>query len=1101
MSSTSEAGLSLGITVIGLAGRFPGASDIAGLWRNLMQGKESIRLFSQEEMRASGVPPKVYLDPAYIPAKGALDEDIALFDPHFFDMSPREAALVDPQHRAMLECAWEAFEDAAHDPRAFPGRIGVFAGAGKNTYLLFNLAPQEDLISSADVYSILAGNEKDYLAPRLAYALGLQGPSISVQTACSSGLVGVHLACQSLLSGECDMALVGAVAVDVPQFAGYHYREGAMLSRDGRCRPFDAGASGTVFGNGVAAVVLRRLEDAVADRDPIRAVILGTATNNDGGRKTAFGVPSLEGQSEVAVEALSVGAVDPATVGYIETHGTGTALGDRIEFDALRTAYGSQPSRSCVLGALKANIGHLGAAAGLAGLIKAVLALEAGSIPPSVGFERPAPELDIERSRFSVNASAQSWPLSGPRRAAVHATAVGGSNVHVVLQQAPSPRPSASGQGDRSYFLFLLSASSRAGVHGFAERLSRALRDQPSLSAESVAWTLQVGRRPLAFRKAIVAKDLEELKRALDAIDPAEELQAAADTPSVEQVCGSDVGAELSATWSSSSAAPFDELMPSGLESAGAREPADQLLALGALWCRGVALDWNVLGHPGAARAHLPARPFERVRCWVPPPSLPSIDREAGKPAPDSVHGALAALFAEHLAGHGPLRENDDFFQLGGTSIDALSLIAAIEKEFDVRLPSDAIFRHPTLAEMAEIIEGSQSVNPFLRRGALDDCLDVSGDWSLDDEIRPSGRARSDDVSSLLLTGATGFLGAHLLNAFLSASPRLTIFCLVRARSVEEGRRRIQARFRELALPEAAVDARVVPIPADLTQRRFGMTMSEFTVLAHAVETIVHCASQVSFIAGYPVLKSTNVDGVREVLRLASEGLEKPVHHVSSIAVFEADSLRGLDVVAEDAPLDQCHGFHNGYDLSKWVAERMIGVARQRGMAVSVYRPSNIAGDSRSGIILPGHIITCFVKGCLQLGAAPEDVTINLVCADFVAQAIASRSLAPAADALDFHLVNSEATPMRALIQWMQSKGYALEPITYSEWAERMIQAARDNAFRPFLPLLEQGPIFTGRTYARANTDAILGSTGRFYPFDEASFGRHIDHLVRIGSI
>ncbi|HEX3529246.1 MAG TPA: thioester reductase domain-containing protein [Thermoanaerobaculia bacterium] len=1067
MSDAHGAADPQGIALIGMAGRFPGASGIDRFWRNLIARTESIRIFSREELEASGVPPRIYSDPAYVAAKGALDEDVALFDPRFFGMSPREAALVDPQHRALLECAWEAFEDAAYDPRQFPGRIGSFAGAGKNTYLLFNLAPREDLAASADVYAILAGNEKDYLASRLAWAFGLEGPSISVQTACSSGLVALHLAVQSLLSFECDMALVGGVAIDVPQFGGYHYREEAMLSRDGRCRPFDAAASGTVFGNGVAAVVLRRLEDAVADRDAIRGVVLGTASNNDGDRKIAFGVPSLEGQTDVAVEALAVGGVDPATVGYVETHGTGTAIGDRIEFEALRAAYGPQPAGSCLLGTLKANIGHLGAAAGLAGLIKAVLALESGLIPPAAGFDHPALGLDFDRSRFSLNTAPAPWPLPGPRRAAVHSTAIGGSNAHVILEEPP---PRSAGPEDRSHFLFLLSASSSAGVKQFAERLSKTLGDPPipsALSAADVEWTLQAGRRPLAFRRAIVARDLAELKLALDRID----------------------ATELPQTTSGS---------PAGASS--------DLAALGDLWCQGKEIDWRALpGRPPAHRVHLPARPFEWVRCWVEPSAIPAEPSAAAEldereeTTPRQVDAGLAALFEENL-GLGPLRQDDDFFQLGATSMDILSLTAAIEETFNLRLPSGAILRHPTLAGMAEVIErllAAPHQDPD--DGALDDGVDLSADWALDGDIRPSGRAARPAVSSVLLTGATGFLGAHVLHELLALRPELSVLCPVRAASVEEGRERIRTRFRELGLPDGAADARVVPVPADLSRQRFGLTPPEFTVLAHAVDSIIHCASRVSFVAAYPALKRTNVDGVREVLRLAMEGPEKTVHHVSSIAVFEADSLHGVERVAEDMPLDRCHGFHNGYDLSKWVAERMIGEARQRGVAASVFRPSNIAGDSRSGVVLPEHILSRFLKGCLQLGAAPGDVTINLVCVDAVARAIASRALLPAAGGLAFHLVNPTATPMSDLIRWTRSRGHALEPVPYAEWAARMIDSPRDNAFRPFLPLLEQGPLFSGRAYARENTDAVIGAEGKFDPFDEALLGKHLDHLTRIG--
>lgn len=572
---------------------------------------------------------------------------------------------------------------------------------------------------------------------------------------------------------------------------------------------------------------------------------------------------------------------------------------------------------------------------------------------------------------------------------------------------------------------------------------------------------------------------------------------------------------------------PPPKLSPAA-EVVSLAEPGGLLAALGRLWCRGASLDWRVLhgSQTQAVRVPLPARPFERIRCWLPPtttakgraltgaadrrPSETLATREAAgsrqapttslpRAATDADMDVLAALVQEHL-GVGRLEPDEDFFQYGASSMNAMSLMAAIEHHFRVKVPGDAIFRYSDLASLLAFIERLRSEGPYLGGGAIDAELDLSADWSLASDIQPSGRAPRDSVNTVLLTGATGFLGAHVLAALLAAAPQLTVCCLVRAESPELGRERIRARFLDLSLDAEVVgDDRVVVVPADLDQPRFGLSASAFTLLAHAVEAILHCASRVSFITSYRALMGTNVGGLREVLRLAGEGCEKPIHHVSSIAVFEADSLAGARRITEDAPLDGCRGFHNGYDLSKWVAERMAGAARERGLPVSVYRPSNIAGDSRSGVVLTDHILARFLKGCVQLGAAPTDVEINLVPVDALARAIAGRTLLPGAAARTYHLVNAEATPMRDLIWWLAARGRHLEPLSYEDWSAKMLVSSRDNAFRPFLPLLVQGPLFTGRSYARDHTDADLGPAGHFPAFDEEQLDRHLQHLARVG--
>ncbi|MEZ4336163.1 MAG: polyketide synthase [Sandaracinaceae bacterium] len=393
------------IAIVGMAARVPGARNPGEFWSNLAGGVESIRFFSDEELLAAGVSPEDFTQKSYVPASAPLD-DMEQFDGEFFGFSPKESAIMDPQHRHFLECAWEALESAGHPPERFEGPIGVFAGCGMGSYFYFHLCTHPELVRDVGMFLLRhTGNDKDFLATRTSYLLDLHGPAVGVQTACSTSLVAVHLGVQSLLARECDMALCGGVTVLLPHRQGYHYEEGEILSPDGHCHAFDHRAQGTVFGSGAGVVALRRLEDALDDGDVIHAVIRGSAVNNDGSRKVNYLAPSVDGQAACMVEAFGIGQVDPRTIGYVECHGTGTYLGDPIEIEALTQAFrtATQDRGFCRIGSVKTNIGHLDTAAGVASLIKASLALEHATFPPSLGYEKPNPTIDFASSPFVVN--------------------------------------------------------------------------------------------------------------------------------------------------------------------------------------------------------------------------------------------------------------------------------------------------------------------------------------------------------------------------------------------------------------------------------------------------------------------------------------------------------------------------------------------------------------------------------------------------------------------------------------------------------------------------------------------------------------------------
>jgi len=508
------------LAIIGMSCRFPGARNVDAFWQNLKDGSESISFFSEEELAEAGVAPALLKDPRYVRAQAVL-EDIDLFDAPFFGFSPREAEMMDPQHRIFLECAWEALESAGYDSSRCSERTGVYAGSGLNTYLLKNLVLHPELLGPDNEYTILISNDKDYMPARVSYKLNLRGPSININTACSTSLVVIHLACQGLLSYQCDMALAGGVTIQVPQKAGYLYEEGGPQSPDGHCRAFDADAKGMVGGSGVGIVVLKRLEDALADGDCVHAVIRGSAVNNDGSYKVGFTAPSVDGQAEVIAEAQAVAGIGPETITYIEAHGTGTALGDPIEIAGLTKAFraGTGKKGFCAIGSVKTNIGHLDTAAGIAGLIKTVLCLKHGQIPASLHFRRANPQIDFVSSPFYVNTALRKWETGAiPRRAGVSSFGMGGTNAHVVLEQAPEQAPGKA--SSRPFQLLPVSAKTETALDKATANLAAHLRKHPDTVLADAAFTLSCGRRAFGHRRAAICGQVEEAARALECLDP-----------------------------------------------------------------------------------------------------------------------------------------------------------------------------------------------------------------------------------------------------------------------------------------------------------------------------------------------------------------------------------------------------------------------------------------------------------------------------------------------------------------------------------------------------------------------------------------------------
>jgi acyl transferase domain-containing protein len=518
------------VAIVGMAGRFPGARDVEEFWQNLCHGTHSIQFLSDEELQSAGIDKDVLNHPNYVKAYSSL-ADFDSFDATFFGYSPKEAEVMDPQHRIFLECAWEALEQAGYDPEQYNGEIGVYGGASLNSYII-NLHSNSHLQAATDNVQAVVSNVMGLMPPRVSYKLNLTGPSCGVQTGCSTSLVSVHLACQSLLNHECDLALAGGVSINAGGKSGYLYQADGVLSPDGYCRAFDAQGQGTVFGNGVGIVVLRRLSEAIANRDCIYAVIKGSAINNDGSQKVGLTAPSVTGQARVIAASLEKAGITPETIQYIETHGTGTALGDPIEIAALTKVFRqhTQATKFCAIGSVKTNVGHLDAAAGVAGLMKAALALKYAKIPPSLNFESPNPQIDFDNSPFYVNTQLCDWQTNEtPRRGAVSSFGMGGTNAHMILEEALVKAVSSP---SRSWQLLLVSAKTPKALSTATTNLVNYLKRHPDVNLADVAYTLQVGRRSLDQRRAIVCQSREQAIEILTTQDspPTQTVQVAHQT-------------------------------------------------------------------------------------------------------------------------------------------------------------------------------------------------------------------------------------------------------------------------------------------------------------------------------------------------------------------------------------------------------------------------------------------------------------------------------------------------------------------------------------------------------------------------------------------
>lgn len=641
------------IAIIGMSGRFPDADSVESLFENCLNGITSIKKYNDSELIDAGVKKEYLNDRDYV-KYGAYVKDIDKFDNSFFKMTQIEANITDPQQRIFLKCAWESLENANYSPDKFNGKIGVFASASLSTYLINNVFKSDYYKDKDFDYSTLIGNDKDFLATRVSYKLGLSGPSISIQSGCSSSLVATHYACQSLINGESDIAIAGGVSLNVPEKSGYHYQDGSTFSKDGQVRPFDINATGMVKGNGCGVIVLKELSKAIEDHDYIYAVIDSSSVNNDGRTKVGYTAPSVAGQTEAIKHAINKSGIDINKIKYIETHGTGTKLGDPIEIRALSRAYNVDKEHKVAIGSIKANIGHLDAAAGIVGLIKTAMILNKGVIPKSINFESPNPQINFNELPFYLETKENIiLNKSEKNYAAVSSFGIGGTNVHMILEDYKQEKEI---EDDNRSYVLPFSAKSESALHMQKENLKEFLKSHPDLNICDVAFSLCFGRSDFKCKDYLIASNVNEV---------------------IEQLSGNKVCLN---------------------KDSGLDKIAQQ-------WIIGENISWETLFRGvNAFRVPLPTYPFEEKSFWI-NPSLKIYEKEISideinskvsedKLSKDEIINEVVDIWSKDLDME--IKKDDDFFDIGGESLIALDIISDLNKRFGLNLQANILSEMPT---------------------------------------------------------------------------------------------------------------------------------------------------------------------------------------------------------------------------------------------------------------------------------------------------------------------------------------------------------------------------------------------------------------------
>ncbi|MCX5195235.1 SDR family oxidoreductase [Streptomyces sp. NBC_00249] len=1090
------------IAVVGAGCRFPDAWNPQEYWHNLTEGRVSIRGLDPARLLAAGLTREALDDEAYV-ARAAGIPGAGDFAAEFFGYSPAEAAATDPQQRIFLEACWQALESAGHAPRGAALVTGVFAGGSPSTYMAALQASRAlagGVMAAVDDVALHLGGLGDFLPSRVAYKLGLRGPSIGVQTACSSSLTAVHYAAQSLRAGECDLALAGGASVNEPML-GYRHHAGGLQSRDGYCRPFDARSTGTSFSSGVGVVALRRLADAQRDGDPVLAVLHGTAVGNDGSARSGFTAPSPAGLAQVVARALDTAGVRGDQLRYVEAHGSGTPLGDQIELRGLtaglRAAAGpgtGAPTGYCGLGSVKANIGHAGPAAGIAGLLAAVAVARTGLLPPHPMFERPRNPGVLADSPFTISGS-PTRTTDAPY-VLVNSMGLGGTNATAVL--GPPPEPTRAPAPARETVRLLLSAHDPDGLTEVAGQLADALTGPDAPALADTAHTLRVGRTAQAHRRVVTAPGTDPLAaaRALrdgaaaDPAPPAKPLRKVVLVPPREGGAEALVARLAAALKGRAETAPgpgqppredrFTILLGHG-ESAAARHalPLDAAgnatdeaveAALAAAWARGADVDWEAaLPAPGGHRVALPTYPFARGTYWaldtLPPLAaapaaapVPSSPQEEAAPAAgdgDPVESELLTIWRSVL-GHPGLGPDGAFGLYDGDSLAALRIEAAVQRAFGVTVN---VYRaggaQATVRTMATVVRGLTAAGPGPADGAPTEAELVDADLGLDlGEPGPRTDA-PPEAGDTLLTGTGALLDTFVLHELLRATTGL-VHCVVPAADEAEARELLRARAAACDLPEPD-PARLRPLPHPGPGPYEGYDAR----LAARVTRVVHSAAPAGLPPGpYGQLREDTVLPFAALLGwMRGHGIED-LTLLSTLNACGPGSGSGLgaDARIEETREQPLTPGMDGPAVAAWVGERLAERAEQQGMRVRVFRTGLLLGATGSGACDPDHPLWRLLAGALATGTRPDeedDRPLPATAVDLAARAVVELALSPGSEGRAYHLVAEEPVTARHLFELLDAAGRPTEPVPQRRWQREVAlrALARENeALDPLAP-------------------------------------------------
>ena len=1039
------------IAIVGMACRFPGDADSPDrFWRLLRDGVDATRDVPAGRWDVDG-----YFDPdpdapgkMYVRRGGFLGEDeIEMFEPEMFGITPREAEALDPQQRLLLEVTWEALESAGIAPDSLAGTAtGVFVGLCFDDYARRTITSGDP--SRIDAYSAL-GSCRSVAAGRVAYVFGLQGPVMQLDTSCSSSLVALHLASQSLRTGECERAIVAGVNVICSPEANIAFCKLRALAPDGRCKTFDAGANGYARGEGCGVVVLRRLSDAVPAGDAIRAVVRGSAVNHDG-RSNGLTAPSGAAQEAVIRSALANAGVRPSEVGYVEAHGTGTPLGDPIEISALARAYKADARPPLYVGSVKTNVGHLEGAAGIIGVMKAALALEHGEIPPHLHFHTPNTHILWDQIPLRVPTAIVPWPRGAdPRLAAVSAFGMSGTNAHVLIEEPPAAP--ARARADEVHQI-TVSARTESALNEYARRLAQAIEVLPADALADACFTINNGRATFAHQRTVSGRTNTEIAAALRS---PEEVRLKPDTTTAGSVVASGFSRTIA----------------------------------------------------------LPTYPFERRRFWIenretprPTAEVPDETRTlvSGRDLPEYVRQTVAAAMAIEP---GDLPFDRPLYELGVDSIMLAEIATAVHRDLGVDLAVQSA-GSGTAADLIASLERARTVStpPVGLVDAYED------DAVLGSSVigRP-GSKPSEPAQAVLLTGATGFLGAFLLQELI-AQTGAHVFCLVRAADERTAAARVRDNLDQYGLGSTVAWDRVTALPGDLGEPRLGLSESRFTELAGAIDAIYSNGAHVSYVATYPELKASHVGGTLEVLRLATQGRPKAVHHVSSVAAFEARAYRGAEMNEEMPPVDG-RGIHLAYSQCKWVSDALVREASARNVPVTLYRPSLVSGHSATGSWNTNDFLCRMLKGIVRLGAVPSglDLLLDFSPVDYVSRAVVWLSRRPTSVGRAFHLQHPAPLAWSGFIDILLGLGYELELVPFAEWVAR-VEHLRDESLYPLLPFFRHRWVPDNLTYIELNqrqyrarlscvatAAALAGGEIVCPPLGQPLFERYFSYFSRVG--